>query len=99
MKHRFVPTALVATLVVAAAAVPASSGGSTVTAASGCHWQGFKIYERENTRCSRAKKVLGDYYGEQTGASDDWNCDTTNAAYTKGHCKKGQKKFKWKPRN
>ena len=99
MRHRLVPTTMVAAVAALAVAVPAASGGSTVTAASGCHWEGFKIFDRENVRCSRAKKVLGDYYGEQTGAADDWNCAATNDAYTKGRCKKGQKKFRWKPRN
>jgi hypothetical protein len=99
MRHRFAPPMLAAIVAAGAVAVlPATSGGSTVTAASGCHWAGFRIYQRQNVSCSRAQTVLHNYYGGSSAQDNGWNCDTTNAAYTKGHCKKASKKFKFEPR-
>lgn len=92
---------LAVALAAAALALPAAAGvaADPVAQASGCTWEGFKITQRENTTCRKARKALRYYYGGG-GSSQGYTCRTTAATnYMGGKCTNGNtKSFKFAPR-
>ena len=90
----------------AATAVTASMGiGVTQSAAtepraiaSACEWNIWKIVKRENVRCRKAKKVLkGEYGGGEKVPG--WNCTNKGNLIPEGKCTKGDRSFKYKPKD
>ena len=87
----------IATLV--ASAVTATTFGAAPTAmAAGCEWSAWKIKQRENVTCRKAKRVLKGEYGDADKVPG-WNCSNTGNLIPEGKCKKGQtRSFKYVPK-
>jgi hypothetical protein len=61
--------------------------------ARGCHWEGFKIVNREGVSCATAKSVLSAYFGGG-GSQQGFDC----SGYFSGHCSKNSRSFHFRER-
>ena len=88
----------IATLV--ASAVTATTFGAAPSAmAAGCEWSAWKLKDRENVTCRKAKRVMKGEYGDRDPVPG-WSCQNSGNLIPEGKCKKTgtDKSFKYVPK-
>ena len=85
-------TGLAAALTAALLCTAAPATADTTATTSACTWQQFTIFDRHETTCRKAKRILGAYYGG--GSTEGYTCRTTaSSGYRAGKCKRSRTKY------
>lgn len=82
---------LAAAVIAAFLATAAPASADTTATASACIWQQFTIFDRHETSCRKAKRILGAYYGG--GSTEGYTCRTSAPSYRSGKCKKSRTQY------